>query len=202
MSGLCGKQGSKSFVFHHYIPISIGCCFLFLVSGTELKKGIINLIQPCDPICTDWDALNMYCKLIHVPQREEALLLFACACCHGEWRAALHSEREVKSSCGAGAEPVGRVQKDQHSCCKPCWTRTAPTPVPQHMSLSTLLRVRFCVCSPFFFLFFFFRKSQDKINSPIFFGFVFCSKQTGVHSFSGKLTNRCKVSFKGESAKL
>lgn len=51
-------------------------------------------------------------------QREEAVLLCAGACCHGERRFVLHSEREVEPSGRVGAEPLGGVQKDQHICWK------------------------------------------------------------------------------------
>lgn len=57
-------------------------------------------------------------SVLSLLQGEKAVLVSACTCCHGEWRSILHSEREVKSSGRAGAEPLGGVQKNQHICGK------------------------------------------------------------------------------------
>lgn len=89
----------------------------------------------------------IHISLICFPQRKEAVFFSACSCGHGERRFALYSQREVKPSGRAGAEPVGGVQKDQHMCWKPSCAHAALTSVPQQMSHSALLWVRICVIS-------------------------------------------------------
>lgn len=107
-------------------------------------SGSIQIIQEIASTVTSENVvLLMFCFWdLFYNQGEEADFLPAGACCVRQRRSALHAAREVAPPCRARGQPRRRVQENLRNCRGLSRSRPPPSPVPQHVSRSALLRVR------------------------------------------------------------